>query len=165
MAKLINLDTKREEQPQELPPGWAQHPVEHTQFVKVQGALAFQVTRNPPMPPNIPAGARPKAALTAMNIAENKAATTYHGSDTEAFAYADLVFSAAQYSQLVTSGIDKENSDKIIACIHRGRQSGMISDDECSEFEKLINALRSNQQSEPEVASGANPLDGDSNLE
>lgn len=155
MAKIIGLEAHKKEEPAELPPGWAQHPVEHTQFVKVLGALAFQVTRNPPMPPNVPAGARPKAALTVMNIAENKAATTYHGSDTEAFAYADLVFSAAQYSQLVTSGIDKENADKIIACIHRGRQSGMLTDDECSDFEKLMRSL----ESEPEVSNMTTGID------
>lgn len=153
MAKLINLDSKRDDKPKELPPGWEQHPVEQSQFVKVQGALAFQVTRNPPMPPNIPAGARPKAALTAMNIAENKAATTYHGSDTEAFAYADLIMAAAQYSQVIAKGIAPSAAKNIINCLHEGRQSGTILDSECTELEKLVRSLV-----EPEVSNDEKPL-------
>lgn len=153
MAKLINLDSKRDDKPKELPPGWGQHPVEQSQFVKVQGALAFQVTANPPMPPNIPAGARPKAALTAMNIAENKAATTYHGSDTEAFAYADLIMAAASYSQVIAKGIPPSAAKNIINCLHEGRQSGTILDSECAELEKLVRSLV-----EPEVSNDEKPL-------
>lgn len=158
-SEIIDLEAVKADSKTKVPPGWSQHPVQVDQFVKTQGAIGFQVTRNPPMPPNIPASARPKAALTLMNLAENKAVTTYHGSDIEAFAYADMVMGAASYSQIITSGMPKQTADEILQTIDVAEKSGLVPGYDFHRLRAVVTAMV-----QPEV-SDEKTLDTDSNPE
>lgn len=127
------------------PPGWATNPNDPNEAVRIVGALGFSVRQNLPVP-----GGGQMTAVTALNLPLNRAASHYFKEPIEAFAYCDLVLSAASYER----GLSLADAMMLTHCIGvAAKHSNLVTPEVVERLTALVQALHGQAlNEEPEVA-------------